>query len=203
MKTRILILVLGLSILMIFFSGLKVNQAYNTIPTIYYNGQNKEIVFLNMKDQDMFTELKELMPGDKKEQEVLFKADNIKKNTKIFLSLGNNCDKEILQYIKIYEDEKETVISNEYAPIANLFNDGEIKLKIVVDIPNECGNEIKDFKCDMEWNILIQEENDELINVPNTYDENNIILYIIIIIISIIVMIYSIIELKNIFKSSD
>ena len=79
MKTRILILVLRLSILMIFFSGLKVNQAYNTIPTIYYNGRNKEIVFLNMKVQDMFIELKELMPGDKKEQEVLFKADNIKK----------------------------------------------------------------------------------------------------------------------------
>ena len=185
---------------MIVLSGVKLNQSYSTEPTIYYDGQKKEISFINIKDTDIFRDFKELMPGDRKEQEILFKADNIKKNTKIFLSLANNVDKEILKFIKIYENDKEITINNEYVNIANLYNDGIIKLKIVVEIPKEIGNEIEEQKGNIEWNILIQEENDELINVPNTYDENNIILYFAIIGICLIVMIYSIIELKNIKK---
>ena len=200
MKTRILIFILIFSILMIVLSGVKLNQSYSTEPTIYYDGQKKEISFINIKDTDIFRDFKELMPGDRKEQEILFKADNIKKNTKIFLSLANNVDKEILKFIKIYENDKEITINNEYVNIANLYNDGIIKLKIVVEIPKEIGNEIEEQKGNIEWNILIQEENDELINVPNTYDENNIILYFAIIGICLIVMIYSIIELKNIKK---
>ena len=200
MKTRILIFILIFSILMIVLSGVKLNQSYSTEPTIYYDGQKKEISFINIKDTDIFRDFKELMTGDRKEQEILFKADNIKKNTKIFLSLANNVDKEILKFIKIYENDKEITINNEYVNIANLYNDGIIKLKIVVEIPKEIGNEIEEQKGNIEWNILIQEENDELINVPNTYDENNIILYFAIIGICLIVMIYSIIELKNIKK---
>ena len=200
MKTKILILVLGLSILMIFFSGLKMNQAYNTEPTIYYDGKKKEITFLNMEDTDMFTELKELMPGDRKEQVVLFKADNIIKNTKIFLSFGNNCDKEMLQYIKIYENDEEILINNEYVEIASLSNDGQTRLKIVVDIPKETGNEIEGLESNIEWNILIQEENGEIYNIPNTYDDSNIPLYISIIIISLILLIYSSIELRKMKK---
>ena len=107
MKTRILIFILIFSILMIVLSGVKLNQSYSTEPTIYYDGQKKEISFINIKDTDIFRDFKELMPGDRKEQEILFKADNIKKNTKIFLSLANNVDKEILKFIKIYENDKE------------------------------------------------------------------------------------------------
>ena len=201
MKTRLIAMLLGLSILMIIFSGLKMNQAYNAEPTIYYDGQKKEFAFINIKNRDVFTDLKELMPGDRREQEVTFKAGNINKNTKIFLNVNkNNYDKSIMQYIKIFANDKELVKDKEYIELANFSKDNVLKLKVVVDVPKEAGNELQDLKYNMDWNILVQEENEKLIDVPNTYDNINITLYIIIIILSIIIMIYSI---RQIIKMKD
>ena len=197
MRTRLVVMLLGLSILMIVFSGIRMNQAYNAEPTIYYDGQKKEFTFFNIKDKDIFADLKELMPGDKREQEVTFKAENVKVNTKVFLNISKNYDKNVREYIKIYADGKELKRDEEYIELASFSTAREIKLKVIVDVPKEAGNEISDFKYNMEWNILIQEENGKLIDVPNTYDDTNITLYISICILSILVMIYSIIKLKN------
>ena len=70
MKKIIITIVLGLSILTLISSTIKITQAYQSEPTIYYNGKNKEIVYFNVKDKDLFPNLKDLMPGDKKEQEI-------------------------------------------------------------------------------------------------------------------------------------
>ena len=197
MKTRLVVMLLGLSILMIVFSGIRINQAYSTKPTIYYDGQKKQFTYFNVKNKDIFPDLKELMPGDRKEQEVIFKADNIKADTKVFLNISKNYDKNIREYIKIYADNKELVKDEEYIEIGNFLRNSEFKLKVVVDIPKEAGNELEDLEYNMDWNILVQEENGKLINVPNTYDDTNIILYIIICALSFIAMIYSIKKLKD------
>ena len=104
-------------------------------------------------------------------------------------------DKNILQYIKIYAGDKNLLKDEEYIELANFSSDGELKIKLVVDVPIEAGNELDDLKYGMDWNILIQEENGELIDVPNTYDDTNILLYIIVCILSILVMFYSIRQL--------
>ena len=202
MKTRLIVAILGLSILMIVLSGLKLNQAYNAEPTIYYDGQKREFAFFNIKDKEIFTDLKELMPGDKEEREVKFKAENVKKNTKFFLKVSMNDDKNISQFIKVYVDEKELVKYGEYFEFANLSKDSELKLKIVVDVPKEAGNEIEDIKEIMTWDILVQEEDGKLAVLPNTYDDSNITVYIIIIILSILAMIYSISKLIKIKKNN-
>ena len=73
-----------------------------------------------------------------------------------------------------------------------------ISIKIVVDIPKEIGNDIQDLREELNWELLIQEENGNLVSLPNTYDDSNIVLYIIILILSILVTIYSIIRIKMI-----
>lgn len=202
MKKRILIAILCLSILMVILSGLKLSQAFNEEPTIYYDGQKREFAFFNIKDKEIFTDLKELMPGDKKEREVKFKAENVKRNTKFFLKVSMDDNKNISQYIKIYVDDKELLKYGEYVEFANLSKDSEFKLKIVVDVPKEAGNELEDIREDMIWEILIQEEDGNRIVLPNTYDDTNIVLYSIILIVSMVIMIYSIIQLKKIKKTN-
>lgn len=192
MKTKILIMSLGLCILMIVLSGIQMNHAFSKGPTICYDGQKKEFVYFNIKDKDLFTDLKDLMPGDKKEQEVTFKAQNIRTNTKFFINISKSSDENIEKYIKIYANNKELIKNEEYIELANFSNDDELTLKVIVNVPKEAGNELQDLEYNLEWNILVQEENGEIIDVPNTYDSTNISLYIAIIIISFIIMIYTI-----------
>ena len=197
MRKKIVIIVLGLSILITFFSGMKLNQAYSPLPTIYYDGHKKEFTYFNINNNDLFTNLKEIMPGDVKEQEILFKIDNIRKNTKIFLNINKNIEQKLLQYIKIYVDNKELIGNEEYIELGAFSKDNEIKLKVVIEVPKEVGNEIENLKYNMDWKLLIQEENEELLEVPQTYDDSNIIIYFIIAIVALCCMIYSILILSK------
>lgn len=197
MKKMIITIVLGLSILTLISSTLKITQAYKSEPTIYYDGKKKEIVYFNVKDKDLFPNLKDLMPGDKKEQEIILKADNIKKNTKVFLEFSGERNNFILDYITIFLGDKELSKENNTIQIANSSKDFEIKLKFVVNVPKEVGNEIEDQVYRIDWNILIQEEDSELKKVPNTFDNTNIVLYFCMFFISIFVMIVAIIKMKT------
>ena len=138
------------------------------------------------------------MPGDKKEQEIILKADNIKNNTKFFLEFNEGNSSFILDYITIFLEDKELLKNQNIIELANASKDFEVKLKIIVDVPKEAGNEIEDQVYSMDWNILIQEEDSELINVPNTYDNTNIVLYFCMFFISVFVMIGAIIKIRNI-----
>ena len=191
MKVKFGILLFCLSLLMIVLSSIKINLAYNTKPTICYDGQKKEFKYFNIKEKDMFVDLKNLMPGDKKEQEIIIKAVNIKKNTKLYLNINKENYKNILQFITIYVENKEIAKDKEYIKLTEFSNYGEIKLNVIVNVPIEAGNEIDDLTFNMDWNILVQEEDDKIIDVPNTYDDSNIVLYIIICAISFIILIFS------------
>ena len=177
------------------FCGVELSQSYNnSLATVYYDGNKKEFVLLNIENTDLFTNLKEIMPGDVKEQEILFKLENIKKNTKLFLKINNDEDKKILEYIniKIFVNNLELRKDNEYIELGTFLEDSEMMLKVAVEVPKEAGNEIEGLQQKMSWKILVQEENDELIEVPQTYDNSNLILYIIIMIISFVIIIYCI-----------
>ena len=193
----IITIFLGLSILTLISSTIKITQAYKSEPTIYYNGKNKEIVYFNVRDKDLFPNLKDLMPGDKKEQEIILKADNIKTDTKFFLEFIEENNSYISNYITIFLEGKELSKENNIIQIANNSQDFETKLKVVIDVPKEAGNEIEDQVYRIDWNILIQEEDSELINVPNTFDNSNIVLYVCMLCISLFVMTVAIIKIKT------
>ncbi len=190
-KLRIITLLLG--VVIIIFCGIKLSQSYSSLSTIYYNGDTKQITLFNTNNTDLFTNFKEMMPGDVKEQEVLFKLENIRRDTKLFLKIDKNIDDEILKFVNIgiYVDNNKLINNGEYIELGNFSKDGEITLKTVIEIPKEVGSQIEGVQQNTIWNILIQEQNGELIEVPQTYDNSNILLYFIIIIICLIIMIYS------------
>ena len=75
---KIVITILLFSVLIIGFSLTKITQGYDKLPTICFDGNQKEILFINDDEGDLFNNLKDLMPGDRKEQDIILKVENIK-----------------------------------------------------------------------------------------------------------------------------
>ena len=200
---KVIIIILLLNILIILFMGIKLSQAYSRTPTIYFDGRKKEISFINDNNTDLFTNLKEIMPGDIKEQDILFKLNNVRKDTKVFLEIDEDIEEELQKNIsiKIFANNKELTKNGEYTELGTFSGNEEINLKVIVEVSKESSNEIENIKQNMKWKILIQEnDNSDLIEVPYTYDNSNIILYVIICVVSLIVLICSIIALRKINK---
>lgn len=196
---KLLTIITFLTILIIIFWGTKLIQAQSTTPTICYDGNYKEISFINDNGTDLFKNLKEIMPGDVKEQTILFKAKNIKKETKVFLVINGDVNKEFKKYIsiKVFKDNKELKNNGEYIELGTFSKDEEFNLSVIVEVSNETGNEINDIELNIDWKIFIQEtdrnintnngNNDgiqDIIEVPVTKDNSNINVYIIVFILS-------------------
>lgn len=186
---KLQITILLLEMIIIIFCGTKLTAAYSNEPTISYNGRIKKMTLLNIKDTDMFYNFKEMMPGDKKEQEIVFKLEQIKSNTKIFLETN---EQELEPYIdmKMYINSTEIEKNKGTIYLGNFSKDSQVKLKVIIEIPKEVGNEIENLKKEIKWKILVQEDEDKLMEVPKTYDTNTM-LYIIVMIISLMIMLYS------------
>ena len=223
---KITIEVVLLSVFIMGFSLIKVTQGYSQIPTIYFDGSKKEISLINDNNGDLFNNLKELMPGDERTQNILLKLDNINSDTKVYLKIVDKEDNELPQgvTIKLYQDDIELEKSGEFTNLGTFSKDKTVNLKVVLKIPNKIGNEIQNLEHRMKWELFIQEneksdnentlvndgtnniidnnfsdkedlKEDGLLEVPYTYDDSNVNIYIIICIISFIVMICSIIAL--------
>lgn len=221
---KIIITILLFSVLVSIFSLTKITRGYDNLPTICFDGKQKEILFINDNKGDLFNNLKELMPGDKKQQDIILKLENIKFDTKLYLKINNkNNELPLGVSIKLYKNDNELKPINGLIDLGTFTKDEEMILKVLVEVPSEVGNEIQDLKYNINWEIFIQENDenddtdinenntidnitnnsdssseiseDELVEVPYTYDNSNINIYIIICIISFIIMIIAIIAL--------
>lgn len=212
---KIVITILLFSVLIIGFSLTKITQGYDKLPTICFDGNQKEILFINDDEGDLFNNLKDLMPGDRKEQDIILKVENIKTNTKLYLKINDEDNLLPLGIsIKLYKNGNELKPINGLINLGNFSKDEETTLKVLVEVSNEAGNEIQDSKYNINWEIFVQENDEdsnttenisnnpvnnieitenELLEVPYTYDDSNINIYIVICIISFIIMIIAII----------
>lgn len=212
---KIVITILLFSVLIIGFSLTKITQGYDKLPTICFDGNQKEILFINDDEGDLFNNLKDLMPGDRKEQDIILKVENIKTNTKLYLKINDEDNLLPLGIsIKLYKNGNELKPINGLINLGNFPKDEETTLKVLVEVSNEVGNEIQDSKYNINWEIFVQENDEdsnttenisnnpvnnieitenELLEVPYTYDDSNINIYIVICIISFIIMIIAII----------
>lgn len=190
-KKLAIIIVLGISILLSMMYGLKLNQAYSPLPTVYYDGQKKTFTYLNVNHKDLLPSFKEIMPGDVKEQKILLKFENIKKKTKVYLNVNKDANSDVLKYMKLYVDSKEITFNDENILLGTFTKDTQSTLKIVFSLPKEVGDEIEGVTKAFNWNMLIQEENGELLEVPQTYDDSKILVYFCIFALSLIAILYS------------
>lgn len=196
-KKLAIIIVLSISILLSMMYGLKLNQAYSPLPTVYYDGQKRTFTYLNVNHKDLLPSFKEIMPGDVKEQKILLKFGNIKKKTKVYLNVNKDANSDVLKYMKLYVDGKEITFNDKNILLGTFTKDAQSTLKVVFALPKEVGNEIEEVTKAFNWNMLIQEENGELLEVPQTYDDSNVIIYFIIFILSLGCAIYSVKALMN------
>ena len=190
-KKLAIIIVLGISILLSMMYGLKLNQAYSPLPTVYYDGQKKTFTYLNVNHKDLLPSFKEIMPGDVKEQKILLKFENIKKKTKVYLNVNKDANSDVLKYMKLYVDGKEITFNEKNILLGTFTKDAQSTLKIVFSLPKEVGDEIEGVTKAFNWNMLIQEENGELLEVPQTYDDSKILVYFCIFALSLIAILYS------------
>lgn len=197
---KIIYVIIIFCFILIILSSSKISKAYKNIPTICYDGLKKEIVFFNANGTDLFKNFKELMPGDKKEQDILLELDNINKKTKILLknNFNNNSYLNLFKII-IYIDNIRVEPKNDYIEIGQYEDDKKINIKVILDIPNDLSTEIND-NINIDWEFLVQEDENEIFEVPKTYDNTNINIWIILCIISFIISCISLICIKNINK---
>ena len=125
------------------------------------------------------------MPGDTREESILFKGDNIKDGSILYIYLPES---EILDYItvNVYENDKLLVTnpsSEEILKKLNKHEEFEIKLELKVD--EEATNEIEGATKNLGISFLIKNDKGETIN-PQTSDNFKLYLYVEIMIISII-----------------
>lgn len=175
------------------FSFIKITMAVSDDSYIYYDGVKNEISFSN---DDLFTDLKGLMPGDEKVQNVTLKVRNIFDITTLYLKVDQNNSNSF--DIKTYADDK-LIGTGDYVRLGSFSENDDIVLKVVIKVPEETGNEIENLKYDVTWNVLVQKENTEVVDVPKTND--NIFIYVLLLILSILMMIFVFIKVNNMRRS--
>ena len=101
--------------------------------------------------------------------------------------------------IKIFKDNN-VIYDNkneyeEYIKLHEFTKEESFDLVLQIEVPKELGNELQDLTSDFKWKFLV-EENGELIEVPKTYDDSNIIFNYIVMFTSLI-MIFILLLLKK------
>ena len=200
MKKWKIALIIFLMLIMIL-NIINITFSFSTEKMLYYDARKNEITYFNLSKDDLFSSFKGLMPGDLKREQIKFKVDNIKKNTKLYIGIEEDFSKIDYMNLKLYKDKtllfnSENKTKEEYILLGDFVNNDEFYLSLELIIPKETGNEIENIRNDLKLTFLVESDLDK-IEVPSTYDDSNIITNVIIIISSFIIMIILIFKLRK------
>ena len=162
-------------------SGVMLTLAYTQTgqPTILYDGQEKSILFLNTQGTDLFTNLKDLMPGDTRVQEISLQAQNLSGPATLYLRA--DCTEETAEKLKnlmlsVYAGDR--LISSGPAGGDSALSSGVelyqftenqiVPLRVELKIPVEVGNELAGAQEQLQWIFTVQEDSGEIVVPPNT-----------------------------------
>ena len=187
----------------IVFSGVEVTLAYAAKPTVRYDSGDKAFTFINTDGTDLFSEFKDLMPGDIRTQELVLEAQNISADTSLFLRAHAQCsesDREMLSAITLrILDDHDNPISEGSAGEANQLSEnikigeftksGKVELKAELIVPTSVGNELADASKHIVWIFTVQENGEDVsVKPPQTGDTSMIGLWIAFILASLLAM---------------
>jgi len=190
----LIILFLGI----IIYSCIKISPSFSSDAVLYYNGNTKEFTYFNLDKKDVFDDFKDMIPGDVRSQTLTVRAGDIKPGTSLYLKLHSDINKEVLKYINIsvYENDKLLSSNEDMIKVYNFTKDDVFTMKVVVEVPTSVGNEVEDLVAHLKWSFMIEEDGN-IEEVPRTYDGFNMLLYIGMIIVSLVMIIISIIKIKD------
>ena len=164
-------------------------------PTLLYDGQAKSLTVLNAPGNDLFTNMKDLMPGDRRTQEVALKAENLTGNTSIRLKA--DCDDDAAQILdsltlSVYADGR--LIASGPAGSGGQLGSGvqlyeftdnrSVPLRVELSVATEAGNELADMQEHLQWIFTVQDASGTDAVPPQTGENSNVILWVCLLLLS-------------------
>lgn len=182
-KNQMLFLGIFLLIMLLF----SLNKTLANEKAIYYDVKNQKLIFSNLYSDDLFDEFKDLIPGDVKEQEIKLIV-NGNEGINMYLKIDHVDNKDILNNIdiKFLKDGNELIKNNEVFKIIDE-KDQSATLKMILSIPTSVDNEIEGYNNNFKMTFYV-ENNNELEEVPKTY-ENSIMIYYVLLFTSAILLV--------------
>ena len=188
MKTKVLLII---SFLLVIFSLYNIKSSFSSDKAIYYNAQTKKITYFNIDNQDFFSNFKNLIPGDIREETIKINVVNAKEDVIMYLKMNFEDNRDIIDNvnIRVYIDDTEIIKTGEMFKIID-GNKESVELKLVIEVPTTLENEIANYNENFKISFLVEDHND-LVEVPKTYD-SNIYIYYVILFVSLILLIITI-----------
>lgn len=186
-----------------------------------YSGDSGKFIFAPGSEHsptDMFTEFKDVMPGDLIGQKIVIRNDaSYKKKIKVYMrSLGATENEEFLNQLHLYVKKLDDTLMfdaaadesaqlTDWVELGTLYSGGEVTLDLLLEVPTSLDNTNQSLIGKLDWEFMVEEYNIEPTDPkpPETGDDSNVVLWISIASVSAILIIILIIISKRRNREED